>query len=163
MSRKGRVLIYSVVTPEQLKLFVSTYRIHLGISPRLSGLTEPPTCLSERIVIYTLSFPFCGVWYPLSSFKMELLKHYGINFSQWKNRFIFFSPALLFEPLPARDPATIIKDEVPSLSDVEASLWKLVCENPTRTFNFSEGILALGGLSHLYSSRPKAFLDNNGE
>ncbi|MFS8021310.1 hypothetical protein Hanom_Chr16g01425891 [Helianthus anomalus] len=35
--------------------------------------------------------------------------------------------------------------------DVEASLWKFMYENPTHAFNFSEGILAMGGLSPLYS------------
>ncbi|KAJ0789611.1 hypothetical protein HanPI659440_Chr05g0205561 [Helianthus annuus] len=34
------------------------------------------------MVVYTPSFSFCGVRYPISSFKMELLKYYGIHFSQ---------------------------------------------------------------------------------
>ncbi|KAM0012623.1 hypothetical protein Hdeb2414_s0050g00750861 [Helianthus debilis subsp. tardiflorus] len=82
MSRKGRALIYSVITPENLKSFVSSYRIPSGLSPRMSGPTEPITCSSERIVIHSLSFSVCGVWYLLSSFKMERLNHYGILFSQ---------------------------------------------------------------------------------
>ncbi|MFS8007696.1 hypothetical protein Hanom_Chr14g01264091 [Helianthus anomalus] len=47
----------------------------------MSGPTEPMTC-SECILIYSLSLSVCGVWHPLSSFKMELLNHYGILFSQ---------------------------------------------------------------------------------
>ncbi|MFS8021309.1 hypothetical protein Hanom_Chr16g01425881 [Helianthus anomalus] len=61
MSFKDRTMIHSVVTPEVLKLFVSTYRIPSGLYPRLSGPSEPVT---------------------LSSFKMELLRHYGIQLSQ---------------------------------------------------------------------------------
>ncbi|MFS7964332.1 hypothetical protein Hanom_Chr08g00749011 [Helianthus anomalus] len=30
-------------------------------------------------------------------------------------------------------------------------------EDPTRAYNFPEGVLAIGGLSSLYSVRPKAY------
>ncbi|KAM0060582.1 hypothetical protein Hdeb2414_s0004g00125841 [Helianthus debilis subsp. tardiflorus] len=72
---------------------------------------------------------------------------------EWKNRFIFISPSLLSEPLSARDPASAIEGEVSSLLSVESSLWKLMCENLTRAFNFPKGVLAMGGLSPLYLRR----------
>ncbi|KAJ0770741.1 hypothetical protein HanPI659440_Chr07g0261141 [Helianthus annuus] len=76
-----------------------------------------------------------------------------------KKRFIFVSPLLLLEPLPTRDPAAAIEDDVPSLSGVEEVLRKRMCENSTRVFNFSEGILGMGGLSPFYPTRPKFSFD----
>ncbi|MFS7999495.1 hypothetical protein Hanom_Chr12g01166861 [Helianthus anomalus] len=73
---------------------------------------------------------------------------------EWKNRFILVSPSMVSEPLSVRDPASAIEDEVPSLLSIESSLWKLMCENPTRAFNFPEGVLAMGGLNPLYPRRP---------
>ncbi|MFS7920561.1 hypothetical protein Hanom_Chr03g00226301 [Helianthus anomalus] len=52
------------------------------VSPTLPGPDDPAFCTPERIVIYTLAFSSCGVRYPLSTFKVELLKHFGIHFSQ---------------------------------------------------------------------------------
>ncbi|KAJ0773807.1 hypothetical protein HanOQP8_Chr03g0104551 [Helianthus annuus] len=82
MSRKGRSSIRSIITQEELESFAASYRSPPELAPRLPSSDDPATCSPERIVIYTLSFSFCGVWYPLSSFKMALLKHYGIHFSQ---------------------------------------------------------------------------------
>ncbi|KAF5767788.1 hypothetical protein HanXRQr2_Chr14g0628811 [Helianthus annuus] len=36
-------------------------------------------------------------------------------------------------------------------------------ENPTRAFTFPEGVLAMGGLSPLYSVRPRAFFRKKGD
>ncbi|KAJ0918814.1 hypothetical protein HanRHA438_Chr05g0222371 [Helianthus annuus] len=75
----------------------------------------------------------------------------------WKSRFIFVSAAMMSEsPLP-RDVDTPIEDVVPSLSANETVQWKRMYEHPTRAFTFSEGILAMGGLSPSYPVRPKAF------
>ncbi|KAJ0436455.1 hypothetical protein HanHA300_Chr16g0591011 [Helianthus annuus] len=82
MSRTGRSLIRSILTKEDLESFVATYQIPSEFSPCLPGPDDPAQCTLERIVLYTLSFSFCGVRYPLSPFKMALLKHYGIHFSQ---------------------------------------------------------------------------------
>ncbi|KAJ0795932.1 hypothetical protein HanPI659440_Chr04g0156221 [Helianthus annuus] len=78
---------------------------------------------------------------------------------EWKNKFIFISPNMLHEPLVPRDPSTAIEDDVPSVSVACDPLWKLMCENPTRAFNFPEGILVMGGVSPLSPRRPKAILD----
>ncbi|KAM0050905.1 hypothetical protein Hdeb2414_s0007g00229181 [Helianthus debilis subsp. tardiflorus] len=61
------------------------------------------------------------------------------------------------ESPPPRDVEAAIEDIVPTLSTNETIQWKRMCENPTRDFTFSEGILAMGGLSPSYSVRPKAF------
>ncbi|MFS7907203.1 hypothetical protein Hanom_Chr01g00068541 [Helianthus anomalus] len=82
MSRKRRSLICSILTKEDLESFVSIYKIASKFSPSLHGLNDPANCTLERIVVYTLSFSFCDVLYPLSPFKMALLKHYGIHFSE---------------------------------------------------------------------------------
>ncbi|KAJ0570146.1 hypothetical protein HanHA300_Chr05g0174811 [Helianthus annuus] len=82
---------------------------------------------------------------------------------EWKNQFLFVSPLLLSEPLPTRDLAAAIEDDVPPLSGVEEALWKHMYENSTRAFNFSEGILEMGGLSPFYPTRPKAFLNGRGK
>ncbi|MFS7890260.1 hypothetical protein Hanom_Chr00s000016g01616631 [Helianthus anomalus] len=76
---------------------------------------------------------------------------------EWKNRFIFVSASMLPESPPLRDPKTSINDSVPVLSTNETVLWKRMCENPTRAYNFPEGVLAMGGLSPLYYVRPKAY------
>ncbi|KAF5769250.1 hypothetical protein HanRHA438_Chr14g0656731 [Helianthus annuus] len=181
------------------------------------------------MVIYTPSFSFCWVCYPMSSFKMDLLKHYGVHFSpvhplaflrivhfeltsvafadapsvalfrrfyrlradgdlfafeirkdsvfppcytfmptstypkEWKNKFIFISPAMLPEPLRSRDPSATIEVEAPPVSAADGPLWKLMCENHTHAFNFSKGILALGGLNPLSLCRPKVILDRASE
>ncbi|KAJ0825046.1 hypothetical protein HanRHA438_Chr17g0798921 [Helianthus annuus] len=59
-------------------------------------------------------------------------------------------------PLP-RDAEAVIEHAVPTLSATETVLWKRMYESPTRAFTFSEGILAMGGLSPSYLVRPKAF------
>ncbi|KAJ0782885.1 hypothetical protein HanLR1_Chr01g0013281 [Helianthus annuus] len=82
MSRKGRSLIRSIGTKEELESFFTAYKIWSEFTPSLPGLNDPVVCSPERIVVYTLSFSFCGVRYPLSPFKMALLKHYCIRFSQ---------------------------------------------------------------------------------
>ncbi|KAJ0511126.1 hypothetical protein HanIR_Chr11g0548491 [Helianthus annuus] len=82
MSRKGRPSIHSILTKVDLESFVAAYKIPPDFSPSLPGLIDPAVCSPELIVIYTLSFSFCGVRYPLPSFNIDLLKHYGIHFSQ---------------------------------------------------------------------------------
>ncbi|MFS7926761.1 hypothetical protein Hanom_Chr04g00300931 [Helianthus anomalus] len=76
---------------------------------------------------------------------------------EWKNRFIFVSASMLPESSPLRDPKASIDDSVPILSANETVLWKRMCENPTRAYNFSEGVLAMGGLSPLYYVRTKPY------
>ncbi|MFS7988348.1 hypothetical protein Hanom_Chr11g01033751 [Helianthus anomalus] len=83
MSRKGRSLIRFILTKEDLESFVATYKIPSEFAPSLPGPNDPAVCSPERIVVYTLSFSLCGVRYRLSPFKMTLLKHYGIHFSQF--------------------------------------------------------------------------------
>ncbi|KAJ0852957.1 hypothetical protein HanRHA438_Chr14g0645661 [Helianthus annuus] len=61
------------------------------------------------------------------------------------------------ESPPLRDAKAAIEDTVLILSADEIVQWKRMYENPTRAFTFSEGILAMSGLSLLYSVRPKAF------
>ncbi|KAM0040279.1 hypothetical protein Hdeb2414_s0012g00391931 [Helianthus debilis subsp. tardiflorus] len=76
---------------------------------------------------------------------------------EWKSRFIFVSAAMIPESPPLRDAKAAIDDSVPILSADEIVQWKRMYKNPTRAFTFSEGILAMGGLSPFYLVRPKAF------
>ncbi|KAJ0456414.1 hypothetical protein HanIR_Chr15g0762221 [Helianthus annuus] len=64
---------------------------------------------------------------------------------------------MLPESPPLRDPKAPIEDSAPVLSTNETVLWKRMHENPTRAYNFPEGVLAMGGLSPLYSFRLKAY------
>ncbi|KAM0044212.1 hypothetical protein Hdeb2414_s0010g00350581 [Helianthus debilis subsp. tardiflorus] len=82
---------------------------------------------------------------------------------EWKNRFIFISPSMLSELLSIRDPAAAIEDDIPPLSATEDVLWRRMYEHSTRAFNFSEGILAMGGLSLFYPTHPRAFYDGRGK
>ncbi|MFS8000854.1 hypothetical protein Hanom_Chr13g01183441 [Helianthus anomalus] len=82
MSRTGRSMIRSVLTAKDLESFVETYKISDRFSPTLPGPNEPAECTPDRIVLYTLAFSSCGVRYPLSPFKMALLRHFGVHFSQ---------------------------------------------------------------------------------
>ncbi|KAJ0437435.1 hypothetical protein HanHA300_Chr16g0602121 [Helianthus annuus] len=75
----------------------------------------------------------------------------------WKSRFIFASATMIPESPQPRDVEATIEDSIPALSADETVQWKRMCENPTRAFTFSEGILAMGGLSPSYSVRPRAF------
>ncbi|KAJ0878701.1 hypothetical protein HanRHA438_Chr10g0442771 [Helianthus annuus] len=223
MSRSGRSVIKSVLTAKDLRSFVETFAIPEQFSPTLPDPNEPAVFTPDVIPLYTLAFSSCGVRYPLSSFKVDLLRHFGVHFSQlhplgwmrvvhfelscaaiygepsiplfcmfyklisdgdwftfakrqnnvskpcysfmptstypkdWKSRFIFVSAGMMSEsPLP-RDVDTPIEDVVPSLSANETVQWKRMYENPTRAFTFSEGILAMGGLSPSYPVCPKAF------
>ncbi|MFS7930726.1 hypothetical protein Hanom_Chr04g00347691 [Helianthus anomalus] len=76
---------------------------------------------------------------------------------EWKSRFIFVSVAMIPESPLLRDAKAAMDDSVPILSADEIVQWKRMYENPTRAFTFSDGILAMGGLSPFYSVRPKAF------
>ncbi|MFS7935907.1 hypothetical protein Hanom_Chr05g00409071 [Helianthus anomalus] len=81
---------------------------------------------------------------------------------EWKSRFIFISADMIPESPPLRDAKAAIEDNIPILSADEIVMWKRMYENPTRAFTFSEGILAMGGLSPFYSVRPKAFFGKKG-
>ncbi|MFS7939292.1 hypothetical protein Hanom_Chr05g00450021 [Helianthus anomalus] len=82
MSRTGRSTIRSVLTARDLESFVETYKIPERFSPTLPGPDDLAECTPDQIVLYTLSFPSCGVRYPLSSFKVDLLRHFKVHFSQ---------------------------------------------------------------------------------
>ncbi|KAJ0512930.1 hypothetical protein HanHA300_Chr10g0351691 [Helianthus annuus] len=223
MSHTGRSIIRSVLTAKDLESFVDTYKKPKRFSPTLPNPDESAECTPDQIILYTLAFSSCGVRYPLSSFKIALLRHFGVHFSQlhplgfmrvvhfelscmavsgessvplfcmfyklisdgdwftfakrknsvsqscysfmptstypkeWKSRFIFVSAAMITESPPLRDVEAPIEDRIPTLSADEIVQWKRMYENPTRAFTFSEGILAMGGLSPSYSVRPKAF------
>ncbi|MFS7944221.1 hypothetical protein Hanom_Chr06g00509501 [Helianthus anomalus] len=218
MSRSGHSVIKSVLTARDLKSLVKTYNIPEQFSPTLSGPTKPVVFTPDRIPLYILAFSSCGVRYPLSSFKVALLRHFGVHFSQlhplglmrvvhfelscaaisgepsiplfcmfyklisnedwftfakrqnnvskpcytfmptstypkdWKSRFIFVSAAIISKSLLPRDVDAPIEDTVPTLSANETVKWKRMYENPNRAFTFSEGILAMGGLSPSYPS-----------
>ncbi|KAM0037706.1 hypothetical protein Hdeb2414_s0013g00406411 [Helianthus debilis subsp. tardiflorus] len=204
MSRTGRSMIRFVLTAKDLESFVETYRIPERFSPTLLGPDDSAECTPDQIVLCTLSFSSCGVRYPLSTFKTDLLRHFKVHFFQlhplgfmrvgilsfyvwrflmgiglpfakrkdsvsqpcyykeWKSRFIFVSAAMIPESLPLRDAKAAIEDNVPILSTDEIVQWKRMYENPTRAFTFPEGILAMGGLSPLYSVRPKVFFGKKG-
>ncbi|MFS8024598.1 hypothetical protein Hanom_Chr16g01465061 [Helianthus anomalus] len=82
MSCIGRSSIRSVLTKKDLEIFVDTYQILEQFLPTLPGPDDPTECTPERIVLYTPTFSSYGVCYPLSAFKVELLKHFSIHFSQ---------------------------------------------------------------------------------
>ncbi|KAM0044316.1 hypothetical protein Hdeb2414_s0010g00351791 [Helianthus debilis subsp. tardiflorus] len=82
MSRTGHSSIHSVLTTKDLEAFVEAYIIPKRFSPTLPGPDESTECTPYRIVIYTLAFSSCDVCYPLSSFKVDLLRHFGVHFSQ---------------------------------------------------------------------------------
>ncbi|KAJ0545674.1 hypothetical protein HanIR_Chr08g0352411 [Helianthus annuus] len=228
MSCTSRSMIRSVLTGKDLESFVDTYKIPKRFSPTLPGPDDSVECTPDQIVLYTLAFSSCGVWYPICSFKIALLRHFGVHLSQlhplgfmrvvhfelscvavsgepsiplfcmfyklisdgdwftfakrkdsvsrpcysfmptstypkeWKGRFIFVSAAMIPESPPLRDVEAAIEDSVPILSADEIVQWKRMYENPTRAFTFSEGILAMGGLSPSYTVRPKAFFGKKG-
>ncbi|MFS7967012.1 hypothetical protein Hanom_Chr09g00780731 [Helianthus anomalus] len=82
MSRSGRSVIKSVLAAKDLESFVMTYNIPEQFSPTLPGPNEPAVFTPDVIPLYTLAFSSCGVRYPLSSFKFDLLRHFGVHFSQ---------------------------------------------------------------------------------
>ncbi|KAM0017019.1 hypothetical protein Hdeb2414_s0028g00703251 [Helianthus debilis subsp. tardiflorus] len=81
---------------------------------------------------------------------------------EWKRRFIFVSVAMMPESLPLRDPKASIEHSVWVFSADEIVQWKRMYENPMRAFTLPEGVLAMGGLSPLYSVRPRAFFGKKG-
>ncbi|KAM0027906.1 hypothetical protein Hdeb2414_s0019g00545751 [Helianthus debilis subsp. tardiflorus] len=82
MSRTGRSMIRSVLEAKDLESFVDTYKLHRHFSPTLPGPDESAECTPDRIVLYTFAFSSCGVRYPLSPFKIALLRYFGVHFSQ---------------------------------------------------------------------------------
>ncbi|MFS7967079.1 hypothetical protein Hanom_Chr09g00781481 [Helianthus anomalus] len=75
-------MICSVLTAKHMESFVDTYKIPRRFSPTLPGSDESAECTPDQIVLYTLVFSSCGVRYPLSPFKIALLRHFGVHFSQ---------------------------------------------------------------------------------
>ncbi|KAJ0755066.1 hypothetical protein HanPI659440_Chr09g0353771 [Helianthus annuus] len=75
-------MIPSVLTSKDLESFVETYRMPERFSPTLPGPDDSAKCTPDRIVLNTLSFSSCGVRYPLSPFKVDLLRHFKVHFSQ---------------------------------------------------------------------------------
>ncbi|KAM0016229.1 hypothetical protein Hdeb2414_s0030g00708331 [Helianthus debilis subsp. tardiflorus] len=63
MNRKDRSTIHSVVTQDDLQSFISAYCIPSNISPHLSGPSEPATCSSKHMVIYSFVF-ILWFWLP---------------------------------------------------------------------------------------------------
>ncbi|KAM0037112.1 hypothetical protein Hdeb2414_s0014g00434481 [Helianthus debilis subsp. tardiflorus] len=82
MSRTSRSSIQSVLTVKDLEVFVDAYKIPERFSPTLPGPDESAECTLDRIIIYTLSFSSYGVRYPFSDFKVDLLRQFGVHFSQ---------------------------------------------------------------------------------
>ncbi|KAJ0589551.1 hypothetical protein HanPI659440_Chr04g0167831 [Helianthus annuus] len=82
MRRTGCSTIRSILTTRDLESFVKTYRVPERFSPTLPGPDDSVECTPDRIVLYTLSFSSCGVRYPLSAFKVDLLRHCRVHFSQ---------------------------------------------------------------------------------
>ncbi|MFS7966125.1 hypothetical protein Hanom_Chr09g00770211 [Helianthus anomalus] len=82
MSCTGRSSVRSVFTAKELEAFVDAYKIPKRFSPTLSGPDESAECTPDIIFIYTFSFSSCGVRYPLWSFKVDLLRHFGVHFLQ---------------------------------------------------------------------------------
>ncbi|KAM0009292.1 hypothetical protein Hdeb2414_s0093g00789681 [Helianthus debilis subsp. tardiflorus] len=82
MSSTDFSMIRSVLTEKDLESFVETYKIPERFSPTLPGPGDSAECTPDRIVLYTLSFSSCGVRYPLSPFKVNLLRHFKVHFSQ---------------------------------------------------------------------------------
>ncbi|MFS7943854.1 hypothetical protein Hanom_Chr06g00505101 [Helianthus anomalus] len=82
MSRTGCSMIRFVLTAKDLESFVETYRIPECFSPTLTGPDDLAECTPDQIVLYTLSFSSCGVCYPFSSFKINLLRHFKFHISQ---------------------------------------------------------------------------------
>ncbi|MFS7934683.1 hypothetical protein Hanom_Chr05g00394571 [Helianthus anomalus] len=82
MSRSGSSAIKSVLTMKDLKSFVESYNIPERFSPSLPSPNESAECTPDRSPVYTLAFSSCGVRYPLSPFKVALLRHFGVHLSQ---------------------------------------------------------------------------------
>ncbi|KAJ0443834.1 hypothetical protein HanIR_Chr16g0825161 [Helianthus annuus] len=82
MSRSGRSVIKSVLTAKYLRSFVETFAIPEQFSPTLPDPDESAVFTPDVIPLYTLAFSSCGVRYPLSSFKVDLLHHFRVHFSQ---------------------------------------------------------------------------------
>ncbi|KAF5808747.1 hypothetical protein HanXRQr2_Chr04g0149081 [Helianthus annuus] len=82
MSHGGWSSIRSILTAKDLKSFVEAYKIPDRFSPSLTGPSESAECTPDKIPIYTIAFSSCGVRYPISAFKISLLRHFGVHFSQ---------------------------------------------------------------------------------
>ncbi|MFS7949564.1 hypothetical protein Hanom_Chr06g00573041 [Helianthus anomalus] len=82
MSRTVRSMICFVLTAKDLDSFVETYKIPERFSPTLPGPDDSAEFTPDQIVLYALAFSSCGVRYPLSSFKIDLLHHFKVYFSQ---------------------------------------------------------------------------------
>ncbi|MFS7988315.1 hypothetical protein Hanom_Chr11g01033321 [Helianthus anomalus] len=72
--------IFKPLTRRLPPLSAGLFKSLKEFSPCLPVPDDPAVCTPERIVLYTLAFSFCGVRYPLSPLKVELLKHFGIHF-----------------------------------------------------------------------------------
>ncbi|KAM0061195.1 hypothetical protein Hdeb2414_s0004g00133151 [Helianthus debilis subsp. tardiflorus] len=174
MSHIDRSSIRSVLMAKDLESFVDTYPISERVSLTLLGLDDPAECSPKKIAIYTLSFFSCGVRYHLSAFKVDLLKHFGIHFSQLHPlafmRVVHFELSCVAVSGEPSVPLFYIFYRLLSYDDWftfakrkdSIVQWKRMYENPTRAFTFPEGVLAMEGLSPLYLVWPKDFFGKKG-
>ncbi|MFS7918989.1 hypothetical protein Hanom_Chr03g00207651 [Helianthus anomalus] len=152
-------------TPDRIALYILAFSscgvrrvVHFELScVAVSGEPSVPLfCMFYNLISDGDWFTFSKGQYSVSRPCYSFMPTFTYP-KEWRSQFIFVSAAMIPESPPPRDVEATIEDNVPTLSADETVQWKRVCENLTRAFTFSEGILAMGGLSPSYSVRPRAF------
>jgi hypothetical protein len=74
--------IHSALSDSALKAFCAEFDILANLNPTLPGEDDVAGVYENWMSIYTQVFHFSNIWYPLTTFQMEILQFYDVHFAQ---------------------------------------------------------------------------------
>ncbi|GKD83879.1 hypothetical protein Tco_1350718, partial [Tanacetum coccineum] len=177
--------IKSVLTQKALKIFYETVHITKEVHPELPSpnqiIHEMPT---GKIGVYTRFFEYANFRLPLSTFLVDVLKHYRIHISQLSviaaakvSHFEILCRVHGFEPTvdtfacPAsfqwHTSKSVLKDPFPKSSEFNAEHYATLVAYPAPFHKYPEPFICLVGMSRNYTldenTYPEFLCDNDEE
>nr|GEV57191.1 transposase (putative), gypsy type [Tanacetum cinerariifolium] len=140
--------IRCVLTQKAHDSFCDTFHIPDEVHP---VLPNPTNTIHERpagkIGLYTRFFDFANFRLPLSTFFVDILRHFRINISQLSVIDEFACPA----SFPWHTAKHVVRDPFPATSDFNAEDYATFVAHPSPFRKFSEPFICLVGLSRHYT------------
>ncbi|GJZ00595.1 hypothetical protein Tco_0518024 [Tanacetum coccineum] len=166
--------IKCALTRKALDAFCTKYHIpeevHVVLPNQNDTMHERPT---EKIGLYTRFVDYANFRLPLSTFLVDILRHFRINISQLsvieeaKNDHFFWVDAFACPALfPWHTAKNVTRDPAPVATDFNAQDYATLVAHPSPFRKFPEAFLCLVGLSRYYSLDEETyprFLHKNGE
>ncbi|GJX93680.1 hypothetical protein Tco_0348266 [Tanacetum coccineum] len=167
--------IKSTLTLKALKIFCDTYHIPDEVHPQIptpnQTIHEMP---AGKIGVYTRFFEYANFRLPLSTFLVNVLKHYRIHISQLSvisaaknDRFFWVDAFACPTSFPWNASTTVSKDPFPKSSQYNAEHYATLVAYPAPFHKYPEPFLCLVGISRYYTldenTYPQFLHDNNEE